>query len=112
MFVLLHIYHAKKLRQYFSKTNGYVILKRKCYPLYTYKTCGSVSVVPKISGNLPTYRVCRPNVRILSTPMECCILEYLINLTNGQSAFVPRILFSYMTVGYTCNERSKMYNDL
>jgi len=55
MFVLLY-YHAKKLRQYLSKTNGYVVLKRKCYPLFMRKTCGPVYVVTKIpvSVNLPT----------------------------------------------------------
>jgi len=56
MFVLLFIYHAKYLRQNLSKTNGYIVLKRKCYPSYMRKTCGPVFVVTKIpvSVNLPT----------------------------------------------------------
>jgi len=60
MFVLFLIYHAKYLRHYLSKNNGYVDLKRKCYPLYVRKTCGPVFVVIKIpvSGNLPT--LCSP----------------------------------------------------
>jgi len=31
------------------------ILKRNCYLLYMCKTCGSVSVVPKINVHLPTW---------------------------------------------------------
>jgi len=40
----------------FRKTNGYVVLKRKSYPLYMRETCGPVFVVNKIpvSVNLPT----------------------------------------------------------
>jgi len=40
----------------FRKLNGYVVLKRKCYPLYMRKTCWPVFVVTKIpvSFNLPT----------------------------------------------------------
>ena len=53
IFVLLLIYYVKELRKYLSKTNGYVILKCNCYLLYMCKTCGSVSVVPKISVNFP-----------------------------------------------------------
>ena len=45
------------MRQKLSKTNWYIVLKRKCYPSYMRKTCGSVFVVTKIpvSVNLPTY---------------------------------------------------------
>jgi len=40
----------------FKKTNGYAVLKPKCYPLYMRKTCGPVFVVTKkpVSVNLPT----------------------------------------------------------
>ena len=31
-------YNYILLRHYLSKTNGYVVLKRKCYPLYMRKT--------------------------------------------------------------------------
>ena len=38
------------MRQYFSKTNGYAVLQRNCYPLYMRKTCGPVFVVTKKTG--------------------------------------------------------------
>ena len=56
------------MRKYLSKTNGYVILKHNCYLLYMCNTCGSVSVVPK-KALIHRRRVCRPNVRMLSTPL-------------------------------------------
>jgi len=49
MFVLLFIYHGKYLRQYLSKTNGYVVLKRKCYPLYMRKQLKTTLKFPLIT---------------------------------------------------------------
>jgi len=73
IFVLFLIYHAKYLRHYLSKTNGYVVLKRKCYPLYMRKTCMWVCIRRDQNTGLQALiyrrRVRRPNVKMLSTPL-------------------------------------------
>jgi len=56
IYVCFVIFFIMLIEKYLSKTNGYVVLKRKCYLLYMRKTCGPVFVVTKIpvSVILPT----------------------------------------------------------
>ena len=52
MFVLFLIYRAKYLLHYLTKTNGYVVLKRKCNPLYMRKI---INIRLKINNKFITF---------------------------------------------------------